>query len=633
MSSIRFSLWGKAAFARADRENKPVFLLMEDALSHSSCLTPQLFADPRTELLLNTEYVSVRADRGSRPDLAVLFENLCSRLKLNCSYPLLIMLTPNQRPFYISSASVCGGPVGFLQLTEALAAKWQQARAELEHTADELASAAEALPAVSHAVPADLTAAALRQLQASFDKEYAGFGHAPKFPSVPLLRLLLRNAALRQQSELRAPALQALQQMQIGGIHDHFEGGFFRCAVDREWLIPCFEKPLAVNAMLASAYTEAWQDGHFALYRQTAEEILTFCKTRLAAPDGGYYTGLCADGPEGGTEGSCYLLTPEEVCGVLGEEAGKYFCDCYDITEEGNCGSGSIPNLLLNTRRNQIPEGYSDYRRQLAEYRARRGAPETYECVRTEDNALMLSALARACAVFGRYSYLQAAQKLAAFLETTCHDDFLPAVIGESRRAGLCAYAFFGSALLDLYAADYSPAHLQLAERLAAAIQARFVCPSGGFFDTADDTDDLSLRPQVIYDGEQPSGNCAAAAFFTRLARLTGRREWQNAAEQQNRFLAVRAGAYPAGIASALLEQLPTQAEKTVLCVSPEDALPEALDLLTGRYAPELTLLLKTPSVSAQLAQAAPWTEGAECLDNKLTFYLHSGGKALPLAL
>ena len=50
-----------------------------------------------------------------------------------------------------------------------------------------------------------------------------------------------------------------LDKMARGGIYDHLGGGFARYSTDARWLVPHFEKMLYDNALLASAYLEAYQ--------------------------------------------------------------------------------------------------------------------------------------------------------------------------------------------------------------------------------------------------------------------------------------------------------------------------------------------------------------------------------------
>ena len=111
-------------------------------------------------------------------------------------------------------------------------------------------------------------------------------------------------------------------------------------------------------------------------------------------------------------EGAYYLFTPEEVKNVLGEDEGRHFCECYDITDEGNFDGKSIPNLLLNNRWLLLPEGYGEYREKLREYRRRRLPLRRDEKQLTAWNGLMLMALSRAARAFNSGRYMAAAERL-----------------------------------------------------------------------------------------------------------------------------------------------------------------------------------------------------------------------------
>src|SRR5207245_4400540 len=94
--------------------------------------------------------------------------------------------------------------------------------------------------------------AAVARLHESFDPEHGGFGGAPKFPPASVIDFLL----LRSERQM---ALQTLEAMARGGIHDQLGGGFSRYSVDRAWTVPHFEKMLYDNALLARAYLHGWQ--------------------------------------------------------------------------------------------------------------------------------------------------------------------------------------------------------------------------------------------------------------------------------------------------------------------------------------------------------------------------------------
>lgn len=412
-------------------------------------------------------------------------------------------------------------------------------------------------------------------------------------------------------------------------------GGFARYSTDREWLAPHFEKTLYDNALLALCYTEAWQSSRMALYRQVAEATLDYCLRELHADSGGFYCGQDAD--SGGEEGAHYLFAPAEVKKLLGEDDGRHFCECYDITDEGNFHGKSIPNLLLNTRWNFVPEGYAEFRERLRDYRAERTPLAADTKLLASWNGLMLMALSRAARAFDSSRYLAAAERLAEFMRSGFGlgaDMRACAYGGETRfPAQLDDYAFSALGFLELYRASFDPVHIISAAKQAEQITARFAAPSGGFYRTAQDAEQLITWPMEVFDGAMPSGNSAAAQLFVSLARLTGEERWRAAAEKQLEFMAGYGAEQPAGMAFALCAMMeliyPT---KELVCAAADEEEPAMLAAVRAKYAPELEVLLKTPSSAETLAAAVPFTADCAPRDGKPQFYICTGGQcSLPV--
>ena len=633
--------WCEEAFQRAKREDKPVFL----SIGYSTChwchvMAHESFEDRQVAEILNRSFIPVKVDREERPDVDAVYMQVCTAMTGSGGWPLTIIMTPEQKPFFAATYLPkynTGRQAGLLPLLHAVAERWQNGRAELVRTGDDITAYLSRQRAGKSSFPGeeDLKRAA-KQLADSYDEEYGGFGTAPKFPSAHNLIFLLRYSALSGDKSARRQVEITLRQMYKGGIYDHFGGGFARYSTDREWLAPHFEKTLYDNALLALAYTEAWQDGHMALYRQVAEDTLDYCLRELRQEKGGFFSGQDADS-EGG-EGAYYLFTPRQVKSVLGEDDGRHFCECYDITEEGNFQGKSIPNLLLNTRWNLLPEGYGEFREKLREYRRERMALGLDDKVLTGWNGLMLMALSRAAWAFGDKRYLAAAEELAAFMEKELgRGAQLRAVFcrGEARLpAQLDDYAFYALGLLELYRADYDPAHILLAKELAEQILLRFADEKGGgFFRTAVDAEALIVRPKEIFDGAMPSGNSAAAVLLSALWRLTAEIRWREAREKQLSFICANLSRYPAGCAfglCALMDQVyPT---RELVCAAPGEEMPDMLKTITAKYAPELSVLLKTPARAEVLTQAAPFSADYVPKDGKAAFYLCANGVCqLPL--
>lgn len=627
--------WGEEALSRAVRENKPIFL----SIGYSSChwchvMAEESFSDAEVADVLNAAFIPVKVDREERPDLDSVYMRACVAMNGSGGWPMTLLLTPEQKPFFAATylpKDNRGRQLGLLPLLRQVAARWADGTGSFLKAADDLTDflrrSAAPLPGADDAETAIRAAAA--QLADSFDEEYGGFGTAPKFPSPHNLLFLLRYAKLSGDKAARHQVDRTLQQLYRGGIFDHLGGGFARYSTDREWLAPHFEKTLYDNALLALCYTEAWQDGHMALYRDVAERTLDYCLRELKTASGGFASGQDADA--NGVEGAYYLLTPDEVAAVLGESEGKHFAECYDITPEGNFHGKSIPNLLLNTRWQFVPEGYGVHREKLRHFRQQRMALARDDKVLTGWNGLLLCALARAAWAFGDARLLDEAHELAAFLAgTLLHGERLSAVYCEgkcSQEGKLDDYAFFALGLLELYRADFDPAHIVLSKLLAEQILARFADADGSFFMTPSDGEALILRPKELRDGALPCGNSAAALLFDTLFRLTAEPRWRDDSDRVKTCLRAVLGDYPAGSCAGLTAMLcDVFPGRELVAALPGETIPAALARVRGRYAPELTLLVKTPSNAAALSDAAAYTAAFEPKDGRPCYYICTGG-------
>ena len=632
--------WGEEAFYRAGHEDKPIFL----SIGYSTChwchvMARESFEDSQVAALLNRYYIPVKVDREERPDVDSVYMQACQALTGSGGWPLTIIMTADKLPFFAGTyipKNSRGNQAGLIPLLSAIARRWAEDRESLLKTAGEIGSFLSAQREPSPAEPGeDKLKAAAAQLAAAYDREYGGFGTAPKFPSPHDLLFLLRLAHFTGDKEQRQMVDNSLRQMYRGGIYDHFGGGFSRYSTDREWLAPHFEKTLYDNALLSFLYTEAWQEGHTALYRDVAENTLDYCLRELKAEGGGFFSAQDADSR--GVEGAYYLFTPEEVKSVLGEDAGRHFCNCYDITPEGNFHGKSIPNLLLNNRWNFVPEGYEEYREKLRLYREERLPLFTDEKILTGWNGLMLMALSRAAFAFGDRRYLMEARELAEFMgEKLYEGGRLMARLcdGELRyEAQLDDYAFYALGLLELYRADFKAGHIASAQALAGQLLEDFADEKGGFFRTSRGAEKLFIRPKEVYDGALPSGNSAAALLFEEIVRLTGKELWREAAEKQLGYICSACARVPAGCAFGYLAMLRyVYGGRELVCALPAGELPESFKAVLGRYAPELTVLVKDPENGDLLSQLAPFTADMQPQKGKAACYIcQNGACSLPV--
>ena len=625
--------WGEEAFAKARGEEKPVFL----SIGYSTChwchvMERESFETEEAAAVLNRDFVAVKVDREERPDVDAVYMEVCQAMTGTGGWPLTILMTPEQKPFwsgtYLPLHSRYGQP-GLVELLEETARLWREARELLLEAGDRIAShAASRQEGEAREPDRALLRAAADRFRHSFDREYGGFGTAPKFPSPQNLLFLMRWADLEQDPQARSMAETTLTQMARGGLFDQIGGGFSRYSTDEKWLAPHFEKMLYDNALLAFTYAAASGETGNGFYAGAARRTLDYVLRELLLPEGGFCCGQDAD--SGGVEGKYYLFTPEEICRELGEKEGKAFCRRCGIAPGGNFEGKSIPNLLEDPGYASAWKDTEAACARLYEYRLSREPLHRDDKVLTAWNALMIAALSKASLLWDDPRYPEAAEAACGFLRKhlTAPDGrlLLRWRDGQAAYAGqLDDYAFFAWALLELYAARQDVSCLLEAQELAKWMETLFWDgENGGFYRTPSDGETLISRPKELYDGAMPSGNSAAALVLVRLAKLTGEPRWQELADRQLAYLAGNIREYPAGYCFALLafcEALYPSRELLCACAG---APPAGLRELAGL--PGLHLLVKTPENAEALSSAAPFTALYPLPEQGEAYYLCTGG-------
>ncbi|WP_343253031.1 thioredoxin domain-containing protein [Ligaoa zhengdingensis] len=625
--------WGDEAFQAARREDKPIFL----SVGYSTChwchvMERESFEDEEAAALLNRAFLAIKVDREERPDVDAVYMAVCQALTGSGGWPLTILMTPDQKPFwagtYLPKRSRYG-QTGLMELLERVEALWNTGREQLLQAGDEIAAHI-ARPENTRASEPDkeLLHEAVKLFRRSFDGKDGGFGAAPKFPTPHNLLFLMEYAGLEGAPDSLHMAETTLVQMARGGLFDQIGGGFSRYSTDKRWLAPHFEKMLYDNALLAYTYLEAFQRTERQFYRVVVERTLDYVLRELTGPSGEFYCGQDADSD--GEEGGYYLFTPGEVERVLSAGESNLFCKWYGITQQGNFEGKCIPNLLMNPDYDREPPELAQVRQKLYEYRLNRTKLHRDDKVLTAWNALMIAALAKAYRVLGETKYLDAACRARDFIrENIALPDGrlrLRWREGEAAHAGqLDDYAFYAWALLELYAANFDASCLMEAVSLAEQMRELFWDEQrGGFYLTANDAEQLIARPKETYDGAMPSGNSVAGLVLVRLWKLTGEEKWSELAGRQLSFLAGSAQEYPAGFSFALLsicEMLYPSRE--MVCVT-ANGVPDGLCKLSEQN--RLHTLLKSRENADLLTQAVPFTEHYSVPKSGNAFYLCKNG-------
>ncbi len=634
--------WGEQAFARARREDKPVFL----SIGYSTChwchvMEQESFEDQAVADLINRHFIAIKVDREERPDIDNAYMTVCQMMTGSGGWPLNLVLAPDKKPFFAATyipKTPRGGMVGLIQLMKKVAELWRADRARLEQTGLEVGEALERLEQETmDRQPLDDTPLrkAFNEFLESFDRRHAGFDSAPKFPTPHNLSLLLRIGLRYGDDRATRMALQTLQAMRLGGIYDQVGFGIHRYSVDAGWLVPHFEKMLYDQALVALACVEGYQVSADEFYSQTAKEILEYVTRDLSDAEGGFYCGEDADSE--GAEGTFYVWTPEQVRKVLGEDLGNVFCRSYGITEQGNFEGKSIPHLEEDiatlARRVKVDPGelerlLASARQPLFEARSGRIHPHRDDKVLTGWNGLAIAALARAGAVLEKPDLVDAATRAGDFILTRLRR-------GDGRllrrwRLGEAAipafledYGFFIWGLIELYQAGFESRFLKQALELTGQMEQLFSDGQGGYFDTGSDAETVLSRGRSLHDGALPSGNSVAALNLLRLGRMTGQTALEERGEQ---LLTARFGplaAHPRAYSQALiaLDFALGPATEVVLAPAADGRPPAALlQTLRRRFLPSMVTLFNRPE-DADLPAIAPLATGKGPVDGRGAAY------------
>ncbi|KAA3401096.1 thioredoxin domain-containing protein, partial [Akkermansia muciniphila] len=400
---------------------KPVLL----SIGYSTChwchvMAHESFEDETVAEAINQNYIPIKVDREERPDVDAVYMAACTAMTGSGGWPLTVLLTPKQQPFW---AGTYLPKRQLLSLLSQVAQLWQVEKDRLLTAGAELtAHLKKPEREIAGAAPDRKTVYQATALFAqSFDPHWGGFGRAPKFPTPHNLLFLLRYARLAGDVHAHEMAEQTLEGMYRGGLFDHVGGGFARYSTDEAWLTPHFEKMLYDNALLAMAYTEAYQLTHRPLYAEITRRTLDYILRELTDPQGGFYCGQDADSE--GVEGKYYVFTEAELRSLLGTEDFDTFSRWYGVTEPGNFEGKNILNLIAQAQIDLEPEGIQQLREKVYTYRLRRTNLHRDDKVLAAWNGLMIAAMARAGSSLDEPRYLDAAARAVDFMQQRLTDE------------------------------------------------------------------------------------------------------------------------------------------------------------------------------------------------------------------
>ncbi len=589
--------WEDEAFARAKKEDKPIFL----SIGYSTChwchvMAHESFENTEIAALLNKYFICIKVDREEQPDVDQMYMAATMAMNGSGGWPMSVFLLPDGRPFYaatyIPAKSMYGRP-GFPEIIEAVHKAWQGRRDELQQAAARLIHTLKEQHQVSGSgITSDIDDRAFSELSAEYDAVHCGFGGAPKFPRPVLFNFLLGYYHKTGNKHTLAMTTATLTAMAAGGMYDQLGGGFHRYSVDGQWRIPHFEKMLYDQAQLLNSYLDVAQITGEAEYAAVARSIAGYVLRDMQDPDGGFYSAEDADSddpysPGSHGEGAFYLWTEKDIVTTLGTRAANIFNFCYGVEFDGNALQDpqhefTGRNILYRAKSDreaaahfsmnvtEITASLEKSRKILFARRATRVRPHRDDKIITAWNGLMIGALARAGAILNEPKMIDAAYRAEQFIRASLYDPETGLLQrryrdGEAAHSGqLDDYVFLVSGVLELYQVAQDPELLSWAKELTKkTIHLFWDKKSNGFFDSIID-EKVPIRMKADYDGAEPAANSIAAMNLIRLGRMTANSDWLARAQKTVDAFSDRIGHVPRAVpqmlcAVMLLREKPEQ--------------------------------------------------------------------------
>ncbi|MEZ5898736.1 MAG: thioredoxin domain-containing protein [Hyphomicrobiaceae bacterium] len=543
---VHWWAWGPEALAEAKRTRKPILLSVGYAACHwCHVMAHESFEDPATADVMNKLFVNIKVDREERPDIDAIYMSALHRLGEQGGWPLTMFLDAEARPFfggtYFPKQSQYGRPA-FVSVLLQIAQVYQNEPERIRHNVDGLMAAlsAKTLHQTDFQASEDLIRTLVTRLTEAFDHGNGGIAGAPKFPQWNVLWLMWRGAMRYGDEAAKEAVVNTLTHICQGGIYDHLGGGFARYSVDELWLVPHFEKMLYDNALLVDLLTEVWRETQEPLFAVRVAETIAWLEREMITPGGGFAASLDADSE--GEEGKFYVWSADEITEVLGEADAADFMAIYGVTTGGNFEGHNILNRLDHLQLQSVGQEarLEKLRDKLLARRAGRIRPGFDDKVLADWNGLIIGALARAGVVFAQPDWIRMADAAFAFVSTAMRRDS-DRLWHSARNGRLTApatasdYANMIWAALRLFQAHGDPGALARATQWAEVLDRHhWDVESGGYFTSADDTDDVIVRLKSAHDDAVPSAN---AVHLTNLI-------WLNALTSQTAYSERTTGLY-----------------------------------------------------------------------------------------
>lgn len=281
-NEIDWMPWSADAFARAEREDKPILLSISAVWCHwCHVMDETSYSDESVIAAINERFVPVRVDNDERPDVN-------ARYNMG-GWPTTAFLAPDGTTL---TGATYLPPAQMRKALDEIASFYAESKTDIQARAAELRGRRKSYePATRSDLNEGMIATVRDALTSAYDEEFGGFGDAPKFPQPEALEFLLAEWRATNDPHLYEIVARTMREMSLGGMYDHIEGGFFRYSTTRDWSVPHFEKMSEDHAGLLRVLAQLLIWTPTPETRATLRSALNYVRTTLRDPNTQFFAG------------------------------------------------------------------------------------------------------------------------------------------------------------------------------------------------------------------------------------------------------------------------------------------------------------------------------------------------------
>ena len=526
--------WNKKTLEKAKKSQKPIFLSVGYASCHwCHVMAHESFEDNETAKIMNEKFINIKVDREERPDLDYVFQRSLSILTgAQGGWPLSMFLDENGVPFtggtYFPPKEMHGRP-NFKSVLENVSDVYKKNREKIISQVDQMKSVFDELNRKTSVLNQPLEPFVERIIQ-YLDKENGGFKGAPKFPQFYMFDAIF-YFYLKTNNKIYLDAVELLlKKISSRGIYDQLGGGISRYTVDKDWIIPHFEKMLYDNIQYVDLLSKFYNSTKNDYYKDKLKQTISFINLEFKNKDN--LLGSAYDADSDGIEGLFYTWGYDEIKEIL-KESYSIFEKKYEITKEGNFESKNIlvekDNFQLNKEEFHTIE---EIEKKLLLKRNERNKPFFDDKAQIDLNSFWIYSNFQASIVLDDEDLKEKTINLLKLISNKTSDKIYHCNKNDEVDVFLEDYVYYCLALLSYYEIEGNDKYLNiLIEKMNETWELFFDQKNKLLQKNKIGDNDLFVNPIDINDNNIPNGNSVFLNLCHKMNLITKENHWLDKTE------------------------------------------------------------------------------------------------------